>query len=67
MIEATSMPNPFWETLPDAFMTELENLDDKLASVRSIVQGLPQANYDLLKRISEHLDKYVVPMSESLF
>ncbi|KAG7091393.1 hypothetical protein E1B28_010431 [Marasmius oreades] len=35
---------------------QLENLDDRLSRTRAIVQTLPQANFDLLKRISEHLD-----------
>ncbi|PFH48907.1 hypothetical protein AMATHDRAFT_5377 [Amanita thiersii Skay4041] len=36
---------------------QLENLEERLAGIRSVVQGLPQANFDLLKRVSEHLDK----------
>ncbi|EDR07709.1 uncharacterized protein LACBIDRAFT_149380, partial [Laccaria bicolor S238N-H82] len=35
----------------------LENLDERLASVRNVVQALPQANFDLLRRVSEHLDR----------
>jgi len=35
----------------------MENLDERLISIRSVVQGLPQPNFDLLKRVSEHLDK----------
>ncbi|TFK45164.1 hypothetical protein BDQ12DRAFT_50569 [Crucibulum laeve] len=35
----------------------LEDLDSRLAGIRSVVQALPQANFDILKRVSEHLDK----------
>ncbi|KAJ7658894.1 hypothetical protein B0H17DRAFT_1213103 [Mycena rosella] len=31
--------------------------DDRLTSIRNVVQGLPRPNFDLLKRVSEHLDK----------
>ncbi|KJA20499.1 hypothetical protein HYPSUDRAFT_68529 [Hypholoma sublateritium FD-334 SS-4] len=34
-----------------------ENLDDRLMNIRSVVQALPQANFDILRRVSEHLDK----------
>lgn len=36
---------------------QLEDLDTRLSILRNVVQGLPQANFDLLKRVSEHLDK----------
>ncbi|KIK60980.1 hypothetical protein GYMLUDRAFT_43514 [Collybiopsis luxurians FD-317 M1] len=36
---------------------KLENLDDRLTNIRKIIHNLPRANFDLLKRISEHLDK----------
>jgi len=35
----------------------LEDLDARLSALRQVVQGLPQANFDLLKRVSEHLDR----------
>ncbi|KAF9262581.1 hypothetical protein L218DRAFT_980441 [Marasmius fiardii PR-910] len=35
---------------------QLENLDDRISRAREIAQTLPQANFDILKRISEHLD-----------
>jgi hypothetical protein len=38
-------------------LLELENLDSRLSLIRGVVQSLPQANFDLLKRVSEHLDK----------
>ena len=41
-------------------LVELENLDKRLLNIRRVVQGLPQANFDILRRVSEHLDKYVV-------
>ncbi|KAK7013752.1 Rho GTPase activating protein 22 [Favolaschia claudopus] len=37
--------------------TLLENLDDRLAATRSVVQGLPGPNFDLLRRVTEHLDR----------
>lgn len=36
---------------------KIENLNARLACIRHIVHHLPQANFDLLKRVSEHLDK----------
>lgn len=39
--------------------SELESLDARLSSIRGVIQTLPQANFDLLKRVTEHLDKYV--------
>jgi hypothetical protein len=36
---------------------QLENLEERLAAIRSVVQRLPQANFNLLRRVSEHLDK----------
>lgn len=35
----------------------LENLENRLSAIRGVVQSLPQANFDLLKRVSEHLDR----------
>ncbi|OAX35708.1 hypothetical protein K503DRAFT_868067 [Rhizopogon vinicolor AM-OR11-026] len=36
---------------------KLENLNSRLSCIRSVVHGLPQANFDLLKRVAEHLDR----------
>lgn len=36
---------------------KIENLDARLSSIRHVVHYLPQANFDLLKRVAEHLDK----------
>lgn len=38
-------------------LTELENLNSRISCIRSVVHGLPQANFDLLKRVAEHLDR----------
>ena len=38
-------------------MIEIENLDERLLAIRGVVQGLPQANFDILRRVAEHLDK----------
>ncbi|PPQ71599.1 hypothetical protein CVT24_006459 [Panaeolus cyanescens] len=35
----------------------LENLDERLSNIRRVVQSLPQANFDILRRVSEHLDR----------
>jgi len=39
------------------FYSGQENLEDRLLGTRNVVQALPQANLDLLRRVSEHLDK----------
>jgi GTPase-activating protein BEM2 len=49
------------------FGVELENLDKRLLNIRRVVQGLPQANFDILRRVSEHLDKFVVALFNSRF
>ncbi|KAF8639252.1 hypothetical protein AX17_001617 [Amanita inopinata Kibby_2008] len=36
---------------------QLDNLEERLAGIRSVVQRLPQPNFDLLRRVSEHLDQ----------
>ncbi|KAG5644301.1 hypothetical protein DXG03_008719 [Asterophora parasitica] len=36
---------------------QMENLDARLANIRSVVQSLPPANLHLLRRVSEHLDR----------
>ena len=40
-------------------VTEVENLHARLSSIRGVVRALPRANFDLLKRVAEHLDKCV--------
>jgi GTPase-activating protein BEM2 len=37
--------------------SEIDNFDERLRVARRVVQSLPQANFDLLKRVAEHLDK----------
>jgi len=34
-----------------------ENLEQRLQGIRRVIQSLPQPNFDLLRRVSEHLDK----------
>ncbi|KAL4079080.1 hypothetical protein J3A83DRAFT_4455400 [Scleroderma citrinum] len=36
---------------------KIENLNARLSIIRHVVHCLPQANFDLLKRVAEHLDK----------
>lgn len=38
-------------------LAEQENLDDRLFHIRRVIQGLPQANFDILRRVAEHLDR----------
>ncbi|RXW25664.1 hypothetical protein EST38_g130 [Candolleomyces aberdarensis] len=47
-------PDSYYAVM-DAMRTE--NFDEKLAGIRSVVQNLPQANFDLLRRVAEHLDR----------
>ncbi|KAJ7851869.1 Rho GTPase activation protein, partial [Mycena leptocephala] len=54
------LPEPLFPSANDHLAIEamqMENLDDRLTSIRNVVQGLPRPNFDLLKRVSEHLDK----------
>ncbi|KAG1836507.1 hypothetical protein DFJ58DRAFT_669636, partial [Suillus subalutaceus] len=48
------LPEPFFSS---PSYLNLENLKSRLARIRSVAHGLPQANFDLLKRIAEHLDR----------
>ncbi|KAJ7747010.1 rho GTPase activating protein 22 [Mycena metata] len=48
-------PGDDYQRVIDAM--QLENLDDRLTSIRTVVQGLPRPHFDLLKRVSEHLDR----------
>ncbi|KIY53697.1 hypothetical protein FISHEDRAFT_68631 [Fistulina hepatica ATCC 64428] len=34
-----------------------DNLDDRLAALREVVHSLPQANFEIVRRMAEHLDK----------
>ncbi|KAG5351583.1 hypothetical protein C0989_005739 [Termitomyces sp. Mn162] len=36
---------------------QLDNLENRLEKIRNVVQGLPRANFDLLRRVVEHLDR----------
>ncbi|EPQ55246.1 hypothetical protein GLOTRDRAFT_61161 [Gloeophyllum trabeum ATCC 11539] len=36
---------------------KLDDLDSKLVRLRDIVQALPSANFEVLKRVAEHLDR----------
>ncbi|KAF8805136.1 hypothetical protein BYT27DRAFT_7105396 [Phlegmacium glaucopus] len=48
-------PSASYHDVMDAM--KLDNLDERLLNIRRVVQGLPQANFDILRRVSEHLDK----------
>lgn len=58
----------YFRTLPDPVIpssmyfdfiatAKIEDLEPRLDKIRSLVQSLPYANFDLLKRLIEHLDK----------
>ncbi|KAF6752251.1 rho GTPase activating protein 22 [Ephemerocybe angulata] len=47
-------PDSYYEVME---AMKVENLEDRLAGIRAAVQGLPQANFDLLRRVAEHLDR----------
>ncbi|KAH7883403.1 hypothetical protein F5I97DRAFT_1814988 [Phlebopus sp. FC_14] len=36
---------------------KVEDLNQRLTNIRNVVHALPQGNFDLLKRVAEHLDK----------
>lgn len=38
-------------------VSEIESLEPRLAKIRRLLRELPAANFDLLKRLFEHLDK----------
>jgi hypothetical protein len=61
VIEAMSKSNQLYHLPSFSLMgwIELEDFDARLDKIRNIVQSLPPANFDLLKRVAEHLDKYV--------
>jgi hypothetical protein len=58
-IATASKPIPHLESngIP-TFSLEIEDLEPRLDKIRSLVQSLPYANFDLLKRLIEHLDKW---------
>lgn len=41
----------------------MENPHARLLSIRGVIHALPRANFDLLKRVAEHLDKCVFFLS----
>jgi hypothetical protein len=43
--------------LSDVVGPEINDFDLRLSKIRTIVRKLPQSNFDLLKRVAEHLDK----------
>lgn len=52
--------------IPLTGLTELDTLDARLNEIRTVVQSLPPMNYDLLKRICEHLEQYVHMYSSTM-
>ncbi|KAK1224297.1 rho GTPase-activating protein [Marasmius sp. AFHP31] len=48
------VPSSFYHEVIAAM--QLDSLEDRISATRILLHRLPQANFDLLKRISEHLD-----------
>jgi len=38
-------------------MTEIEDFNTRIERIRAVIQALPRYNFDLLKRVVEHLDR----------
>ena len=38
-------------------ITEIEDFNARIERIRTVIQALPRHNFDLLKRVVEHLDK----------
>ena len=46
-----------WGDLHFSVMIEIEDFNTRIERIRTIIQALPRHNFDLVKRIFEHLDK----------
>ena len=57
IIEAMRTLFPMHHVFEAHLVSELEDLDARLTKIREVVQGLPTGNFDILKRVAEHLDK----------
>ncbi|KAG6849126.1 hypothetical protein H0H93_011142 [Arthromyces matolae] len=55
--EPGAIPFVIEQCLSEVEAMQLDNLENRLRQIRSVVQGLPQANFDLLRRVAEHLDR----------
>ena len=64
----------FFRTLPEPVIPEmffdpiieaarLPDLDERLAKIRDIVHLFPRAHFTVLKRLAEHLDRYLCSSS----
>jgi len=42
---------------PTDIATEIDNFNSRLERIRVVVQALPRHNFDLLRRVVEHLDR----------
>ncbi|KAJ3722154.1 rho GTPase activating protein 22 [Lentinula guzmanii] len=54
------LPEPLFppESYHEAIdIIKLDNLDERLTNIRKLIRNLPRAHFDLLKLISEHLDR----------
>ncbi|OBZ69986.1 hypothetical protein A0H81_10131 [Grifola frondosa] len=50
-------PAPLYSAILEVAARDDVDLDTKLSNVRQVVHSLPESNFDLLKRIVEHLEK----------
>jgi FMN-dependent NADH-azoreductase len=48
------------ERATDTEMTEIDNYNDKLIAMKTLVQGLPLSNYSVLEFLIRHLARYVL-------
>lgn len=53
---------PTIANLTTSLANDSPELEVKLAKIRGVVQALPSTHFDLLKRLMEHLDRYVLPL-----
>jgi len=40
-----------------SLITDIEDFNTRIERIRTVIQALPRHNFDLLKRVVEHLDK----------
>ena len=57
VLPETVIPESFFDPILDA--ARIPDLNERLTKIREIVHNLPRAHYYVLKRFSEHLDRFV--------
>jgi hypothetical protein len=46
-----------YHSVTEKNFVEIEDFDSRIERIRTVIQALPRHNFDLLKRVVEHLDK----------